>query len=179
MRTLLVFAVFLTACETTWREGTTITSPSGQRLCAKHRVPLVPLNVWQAPTHGDRVWLVHDANHPYYGMAEPYCPNHIPQHVSRVRGDVFQERTTIYYCPLCEKEFWQRQSVPDEKAAVKFITDLGPMWGKGAGHVTKGPYKVALHHGVWTVHCFLDDGRTATVKIAKDDGALVDTVISH
>ena len=177
MRALMLAALLLSACKTTWPEGATVTSPSRQRLCAKHRIPLVARSAWQAPTHGDRIWLVHDAIHPYYGVAEPYCPNHIPQHVAFARGDIFREKTTIYYCPVCEREFWQRQSVPDDKAAVKFITDLGPTWGRGAGHVTTGPYDVSLHKGVWTVRCRLDDGRPATIKIRKWDGALLDTVI--
>lgn len=178
MRALLLIAVLLTACETTYREGATITSASGQRLCAKHHTALVARTMWQPPEHGDRVWLVHDANHPYYSFAEAYCPNHIPQHVVETRQDIFQERITIYFCPLCEKEFWQRQSVPDANAAVKFVTGLGATWGRSVpGHLTKGPYNVSFHQGIWIVHCFLDDGRTARIKIAKKDGALVDAKI--
>src|SRR3954467_10906928 len=101
MRALVLFAVFLAGWQATWKEGATVASSTGQRLCAKHRIPLVSLRAWQAPTHGDRVYLVHDANHPYYGIAEEYCPNHIPQHVSFARGDIFLERTTVYYCLLC------------------------------------------------------------------------------
>src|SRR3954468_1395601 len=148
MRAFLLLALLLTACETTYREGATVTSASGQRLCAKHHIPLLSRTAWQAGTSGGKVWLVHDAIHPYYGVAELYCPNHIPEHVAFARGDIFQEKTIIWYCPLCEREFWQRQSVPDEKAAVKFITDLGPTWGRGAGHVTRAPYRVSLHKGI-------------------------------
>src|ERR1700736_986819 len=38
MRALLVLPLLLVACETTWREGASVTSSSGQRLCAKHRM---------------------------------------------------------------------------------------------------------------------------------------------
>jgi hypothetical protein len=177
MRALFLAALFLTACETTWREGASITSGSGQRLCAKHRVPLVPLRAWQAPTHGDKVYLVHDADHPYYGIAEQYCPNHIPEHVSFSRGDIFQERTTIYYCVLCEKEFRERLRVPDQKAALEFAQYVLPIWG-GGGVATRPPYQVSLRGDVWTISCFLVDGRRATIKISKERGAVLSTVYS-
>jgi hypothetical protein len=165
MRALLLMAVFLTACETTYHEGATITSASGQRLCAKHHVPLVLLHAWQAPTHGDKVYLVHQAGYPYYGIAEEYCPNHIPQHVSLARGDIFQETTIVYYCPLCEKELWDRLRVRDQNAAIKFAQDsLLSM----SDMRTKAPYRVTLQKGVWTVKCSLADGRPATVKIGED-----------
>src|SRR6266542_4448487 len=32
--------------------------------------------------YGDKVYLVHDADDPYYHIAEQYCPNHIPEHVA-------------------------------------------------------------------------------------------------
>jgi hypothetical protein len=165
MRALLVFACLLTACQTTWREGAAITSPSGQRLCAKHRIPLVPLRAWQASTHSDRVILVHDAGHPYYGEAAEYCPNHIPEHISFSRGGIFQERTTVYYCRLCEKEFRERLRVPDEKAAIKVAQDVLTM---RSGSKTKGPYHVTLDRDVWTVKCSLADGRPACITIGKE-----------
>src|SRR5713101_4080825 len=106
MRTLLVFVVFLAACQTTWREGASITSSSGQRLCAKHRIPLVALRAYQAPS--DRVILVHEASRPYYGVAGQYCPNHIPEYVSLSPAGILHEPTTVFYCPLCEKEMLER-----------------------------------------------------------------------
>jgi hypothetical protein len=165
MRALLVFAVLLTACETTWREGASITSASGQRLCAKHRVALVALRAWQAPTHGDKVYLVHEAGHPYYGIAEQYCPNHIPEHVAFRRQGIFQERTTVYYCPLCEKDLWDQLRVPTQKAAIEFAKYV--LWIRSDA-ATKGPYQVTFDKKAWTVKCLLTDGRPASIKIGED-----------
>jgi hypothetical protein len=175
MRALFLTAVFLTACETTWREGASVTAASGERLCAKHRIALVPIRLYQARSGpNDPVVLVHDADHPYYGIAEQYCPNHLPEHVSFSRGDIFQERTTIYYCPLCEKEFRERLRVPDQKAALEFAQYVLPIWG-GGGVATKPPYQVSLRGDIWTVSCFLVDGRKATIKISKERGAVLST----
>lgn len=165
MRAALLLALLLTACETTWPEGAIITSSSGQRLCAKHHVPLVAVHAWQAPTHGKYVYLVHQAAYPYYGVAEQYCPNHIPQDVVFHRQGIFQERTTVYYCPLCEKEFWDRLRIRNEKAAIEFAQYMLSI----SSHTrAKAPYQVAFQNGVWTVKCLLADGRPATVKIGED-----------
>jgi hypothetical protein len=165
MRTLLVFALLFTACQTKWQEGASITSASGQRLCAKHRVPLLPLHAWRAPTHGDHIYLVHQASYPYYGVAEQYCPNHIPQHVSFRRGGIFQEKTTVYYCPTCEKDFWERLRVRDEKSAIEYAKYA--LWIRSDTR-TQAPYQVSFEKGVWTVKCSLADGRPASIKIGDD-----------
>jgi hypothetical protein len=165
MRSLCLIALFFTACETTYKEGATITSASGQRLCAKHQIPLVALHAFQAPTHGDKIYLVHQAGYPYYGIAEQYCPNHIPQHVSTSRGWILTEPTTIYYCPLCEKELWDRLRIRDQQAAIEFAQYV--LWISSDTR-TKAPYQVSFQKGVWTVKCFLVDGRPATAKIGED-----------
>jgi hypothetical protein len=174
MRALLVLPLLLAACETTWKEGASITSGSGQRLCAKHRTPLVALHAWEAGPHGGYVYLVHDADHPYYGVAEQYCPNHIPEHISFARGGIFQQRTTVYYCPACEKEFRERLRVPDEKHALEFAQYVLPIWG-GGGVATTPPYQIGLHGDIWTVSCFLADGRKATIKFSKEKGSVIST----
>jgi hypothetical protein len=170
--TLMLSALFLGGCRTTWPEGATIMSPSGERLCAKHRVPLVRIRSYQAPRYP--VVLVHEASRPYYGVVGQYYPNHIPEHVSLRPGWILTEPTTIAYCPLCEKQFLEELRVPDEKAAIEFAKDALPIWG-GGGVATKGPYEVSLHNGIWRVSCFLVDGRRATIKIGKETGRVLDT----
>ena len=165
MRYLLLIAAFLTACETTYQEGATIKSASGQTLCAKHHIPLVSLHAWQAPTHGDKIYLVHQAGYPYYYLAEEHCPNHIPQHVAFHRGGIFQEKTTVHYCSLCEKEFWEQLRIRDEKAAIDFAQYV--LWIRSDSH-TKAPYQVTFKKGIWTVKCSLVDRRPASIKIGED-----------
>jgi hypothetical protein len=174
MRALVLVALLITACETTWPEGASITSSSGQRLCAKHRIPLVTIRAYQAPTHGDKVYLVHDASRPYYGIAEQYCPNHIPEHVALRPAWILREPATIAYCPLCEKEFLERLRVPDQKKALEFAQYVLPIWG-GGGVATKPPYQIGLDGDVWTVSCFLVDGREATIKFSKEKGSVIST----
>src|SRR5437764_320633 len=106
MRTLLLLTLLLVGCQTSWREGASVTSPSGQRLCAKHRVPLITIRAYQAPSGpSDPVVLVHEAGRPYYNIVGQYCPNHISEHVSLDPAWILREPTAIAYCPLCEKEF--------------------------------------------------------------------------
>jgi len=170
--TLMLSALFLVGCRTTWPEGATTVSPSGQRLCAKHRIPLMKIRAYQAPRYP--VVLVHEASRLYYGVVGQYYPNHIPEHVSLRRAWILTEPTTIEYCPLCEKQFLEELRVPDEKAAIEFAKYALPIWG-GGGVATKGPYQVALNNGIWTVTCFLVDGRRATIKISKERGSVEST----
>jgi hypothetical protein len=178
MRPLLLSALLFFGCRTTWPEGATVTSASGQRLCAKHRIPLVTIRAYQAPTRGDKVYLVHDADHPYYHIVEQYCPNHIPEHVALHPASILREPTTIAYCPLCEKEFHERLRVPDQKSAVEFAQYVLPIWG-GGGVATKPPYEITLKGNVWTVSCSLVDGRAATIKIGKETGRVLSTNYIH
>jgi hypothetical protein len=174
MRALLVLPLLLVACETTWEEGVTITSASGQRLCAKHHVPLVAVHAYEAKNPPGYVVLVHEGTRPYYGVAEQYCPNHIPEHVSLVRAGIMRVPTTVYYCPLCEKEMLARLRVPDQKAALEFAHYVLPIWG-GGGVPTKPPYQISLRGDVWTVSCFLANGRKAAVKFSKEKGSVIST----
>ena len=171
MRALLLTALLISGCQTTWHEGASVTSASGQRLCAKHRVPLITIRAYQAPTTGGQVWFVHDANRWYYNIVGIYYPNHIPEHVSLRPASIAREPTTISYCPLCEREFLDALRVPDEAAAIKYAKAALPNYG-GGGVPTKGPYHVSFEKGLWTVRCYLQDGRRALIKISKDDGTV-------
>jgi hypothetical protein len=174
MRPLLALALLLSACETTWQEGASITSSSGQRLCAKHRVPLLTIRVYEYLDKPGFVTLVHDASHPYGGIAAEYCPNIIPEHVVKHPLGRMRKPTTVAYCPLCEKEFHERLRVPNEKAALEFAQYVLPIWG-GGGVATRQPYQISLRGDVWTVSCFLVDGRKATIKFSKEQGNVIST----
>ena len=174
MRAVLLLALLLIGCRATYEEGATTTSPIGERLCAKHQVALVSIRAYQAPTHGDRVYFVHEANRWYYNIVGQYYPNHIPEHVSLSPASFLREPTTVAYCPLCEKEFLNALRVPDEAAAIKYAKDALPYFG-GGGVPTKEPYQVSLHGDVWTVMCPMKDGRKATIKISKEQGSAIST----
>jgi hypothetical protein len=100
-----------------------------------------------------------------YYLAEEHCPNHIPQNVSLRRGWILTERTTIYYCPPCEKEFWDELRIRDKKAAIDLADYV--LW-LGAHAQSKAPYDVTFKKGVWTVKCLLAGGRPASVEIGED-----------
>ena len=85
---------------------------------------------------------------------------------------ILRHPITITYCPLCEKEFRDFLRVPDQRAAIKYVKDAGPIWVPGRGWA-KGPYEATLRDAVWTVRCFTEDGRHLTVKIAKEQGRLL------
>jgi len=167
----MLSAVCLVGCRTTWREEETITSPTGQRLCAKHKVPLIAVRGFEPP----RGVFTHDnMNRPFYNIVGEHSPNHIPDYQTTRRSDLQRVPVTIRYCPLCEQELVDGLRVSDEKVAIKFAEYALPIYG-GGGHATKGPYQVSLHNGIWTVTCFLVDGRHAMIKISKERGSVETT----
>ena len=94
-----------------------VTSPSGQKLCAAHSVPLVTQHGY---TRDDsRVVLIH-----YHGKSyiADYCnPNHIEatQFLHRRRG--YAKRALVTYCPFCEAAFQKHwNSLDREQPASKW-----------------------------------------------------------
>ncbi|MEY2545104.1 MAG: hypothetical protein QOG48_221 [Verrucomicrobiota bacterium] len=178
MRAILL-ALLLVGYRATLLNGAAISLAAGQPVCAKHRIPLAAIRAYRAPTHSNRIYLVHDADHPYYSRAQEQCPNHIPQSVSLRPAGLLREATTLQYCPTCEKEFWELLSVPDEKSAIKYVTEFpGKLGRRDTMQAPKGPFHVSLRNGVWVVRCLLD-GKPLTMKMRKKDGALLDTSWSN
>src|SRR5947207_9460470 len=115
MRALLVLPLLLAACETTWKEGAAITSASGQRLCAKHHVPLVTAHGYESA-----VAFTHDnMDRPFYNIVGASCPNRIPDYQTIRRSKLMRVPSIITYCPLCEKELEDGLRVGDGAAATK------------------------------------------------------------
>jgi len=173
MRHELLAALLLTGCQTTWPQHATIISPSGQRLCAKHRVPLVTVRAFRAPTHGNEVYLVHDAGRPNYGIAGQYFPNHYPEGVSPRPGWILTEPTTIQYCTLCESGFLNALRVPDEAGAIELADDYVFQLRGWTTQPDSSPHRVTLKDGIWTVVCSLPHGQLAVVRISKEEGSIV------
>ena len=165
MRHTLIAAVLLTGCQATWPYQARVLSPSGQQLCAKHRVPLVTARAFQAPTHGDMVHLVHDGRLKY-GIFDYNFPNHYPQGASPHRWWILTEPTTVKYCKLCESEFSDALRIKDEAEAI-----LWADWEVGfRGWTTVeniGPHRVTFEHETWTVICSLPDGGMAVIRIKE------------
>jgi hypothetical protein len=168
MRALLVLPLLLAACETTWREGASITSSSGQRLCAKHQVPLVTAHGYEAP---QGVFTHDNMDRPFYNIVGASSPNRIPDYQTIRRSKLMRVPSVITYCPLCEKELENSLRVRDEAAATKFAAYALPIYG-GGGVATQAPYHVSFRGGIWTVTCLLADGRTATIKISGEGRVL-------
>jgi hypothetical protein len=135
---------------------------------------LVTIRVYEYLDKPGFVTLVHDASHPYGGIAAEYCPNIIPENVVKHPFGRMRKPTTVAYCPLCEREFHERLRVPNEKAALEFAQYVLPIWG-GGGVATRPPYRISLRGDVWTVSCFLVDGREATIKFSKEQGSVIST----
>jgi hypothetical protein len=171
MRALLLVALALTACQTTWREGAITVSASGRRDCAKHHIPLITIPAYTAPSG----WPVHEERRPYYNIVGQRCPNHMPEDVAALPTAVLHVPTTVTFCPLCENDLNEGLRVLDQKAAVSFAAYALPIYG-GSGVVTAPPYQVSLRKGIWTVSCRLVDGRSAVIKISKEKGSVISTV---
>jgi hypothetical protein len=168
----LLIAAMLIGCQTWDINHTVDVSPSGQKLCAKHHVPLVSIRVYSTPVYRDRVILWDDNSLLYHGIALSKVPNPIPVDVSLHPTGILRRPITVSYCPLCQKEYRDFLRVPDQHAAVKYVSDALPMWTPAKG-VATGPYQTSLRDGVWTVSCFTTDGYQLTVTIAKEEGRLL------
>ena len=78
-------------------EYTTI-SPSGQRLCILHKIPLITVDGFCVPEG-----TIVDPTHEYMVFA-PSFPNHIPVTCSLESNEWNNVPTKITYCPQCEQE---------------------------------------------------------------------------
>src|SRR5438270_107916 len=58
--------------------------------------------------------------------------------------------------------------------ATVMLTACSTSWREGAV-ATKPPYHVSFRGGIWTVRCLLADGRTATIKISREEGRVLST----
>jgi hypothetical protein len=171
MRTLVLAIVMLTACSTSWREGAVVTSSTGQRLCARHQIPLITVHGYEAP---QGVFTHDNMDRPFYNTIGENSPNRIPDYQTIRRSKLQCVPSVITYCPLCEKELEDGLRVQDEAAATKFATYALPIYG-GGGVATKLPYHLRFRGGIWTVTCSLADGRTATIKISREEGRVLST----
>ncbi len=171
MRALFLAVILLAGCETTWREGASVTSANGQRLCAKHHIPLVTAHGYEAP---QGVFTHDNMDRPFYNIVGESSPNRIPDYQTIRRSKLQCVPSIIRYCPLCEKELEDGLRVRDEAAATKFATYALPIYG-GGGVATQPPYHVSFRGGIWTVTCLLADGRTATIKISGEEGRVLST----
>jgi hypothetical protein len=175
MRTLVLSAAMLTACSTSWREGAVVTSSTGRRLCAKHHAPLITAHGYEPP----QGMFTHDnMDRPFYNIVGESSPNRIPDYQTLRRSKLQCVPTAVAYCPLCERELEDGLRVRDEAAATKFAAYALPIYG-GGGVATKPPYHVSFRGGTWTVTCLLVDGRTATIKISREEGRVLSTHYSR
>ncbi|HWY51651.1 MAG TPA: hypothetical protein VNW72_09225 [Chthoniobacterales bacterium] len=175
MRALVLSAVMLAACSTLWRQAAVATSSTGQRLCAKHHVPLITARGYEPP---QGVFTHDNMDRPFYNIVGESSPNRIPDYQTLRRSKLQCVPSVIAYCPLCEKELEDRLRVQDEAAARKFAAYALPIYG-GGGVATKPPYQVSFRGGTWTVTCSLADGRTATIKISREEGRVLSTHYSR
>lgn len=169
MRTLVLATVLLTACTTSWPEGAVVTSSTGRRFCAKHHIPLDTAHGYEPPKS---VFTHDNMNRPFYNIVGESCPNRIPDYQTIRRSKIQCVPSVITYCSMCEKELEDGLRVQDQAAATKFATYALPSHG-GGGAVTQPPYRVSSRGGIWTVTCWLADGRAATIRISREEGRVL------
>jgi len=98
-----LFALLLSGCCTPWRGAPTIVSSSGQRLCARHRIPLITVRGFVPPP---KTYLVLEPKglRKLCQLSECY-PNGVRgPYRSLWPTSICVERAPITYCPLCEAE---------------------------------------------------------------------------
>jgi len=175
MRALLVSALLLASCQTSWREGASVTAPSGQRLCAKHHIPLITARGYEPPVS---LFAHENDNRPFYNIVGQHSPNCIRDYQTLYRTKLQRMPAVITYCSSCEKELRDGLRVPDQAAAIKFAAYALPIYG-GAGVSTQPPYHISFRDGIWTVTCSLVNGRIGTIKISKEEGRVISTHYSR
>lgn len=88
----------LAGCATAWRGATTITTPSGQQLCALHRTPLATERAY-APEPGYCSGLLSED---YVRIIERF-PNPWPSDAKRRYSSGWSSHPiTVRYCERCE-----------------------------------------------------------------------------
>ena len=92
-----------------WRGAPTTVAASGQRLCAKHRIPLVTANGYM-----DYASCITPTTET--AAVRACSPNAIPLEFSLRRTRYYRILSKVTYCPRCEAEL---------KAQVQFRRQLG------------------------------------------------------
>src|SRR6266446_3565536 len=88
-----------------------VTAPTGQKLCARHHIPLVIVHGYQRC--GSEIVLYH-----FHGQSNimDYCnPNHIDPHQSLVRTKTYCKPSLVTYCTLCEAAWQKHWNSPDRE----------------------------------------------------------------
>ena len=97
-----------------------VTSPTGQKLCARHRVPLVTVRGYAH--RGEDVILYHWAgmNH----TVDACNPNRIDPDCSLRPTKRNSHRWTFSYCPDCERAWQKHWNSPDKERDATFWEKL-------------------------------------------------------
>src|SRR5438128_10781643 len=87
-----------------------VTSATGQKLCARHHIPLVTV-------HGyDRCGATVLYHFHGQSLVMDYCnPNHIDPHQSLVRTKTYCKPTLVSYCTQCEATWQKHWASPDRE----------------------------------------------------------------
>jgi hypothetical protein len=88
-------------------EHPTITSSTGQTICARHHIPLITLAGWQE----NRAVIYHSLY--MQAVVETCNPNFIMPNESLHRSTRYSIPTRVSYCPLCEKAVSANRARPD------------------------------------------------------------------
>jgi hypothetical protein len=99
-------------------QNPTITSSAGQKLCARHRVPLITVAGWL-----ENRAAFHDALY-MQAVVEECNPNSILPSDSLQRTRRYSIPTKISYCLLCEKAVSENRARPDATRPPSWWTEL-------------------------------------------------------
>jgi hypothetical protein len=100
---LLVLSLTITGCCSYWREHPTVTAASGQKLCARHKTPLLTVHGYGTRNYAAarEVSLIHT-----FGpqLEREQCnPNYIPRDQALKRSRDYPISIPVTYCRECEK----------------------------------------------------------------------------
>ena len=97
----ILFSLFvLTGCCTPWHGPAVVTTPTGSRICAKHRIPLVTVDGYQIHTEPNECI---DPDSDKVEHVKLCYPNAIPWYESLTSFNGHGDPAKITYCPLCER----------------------------------------------------------------------------
>jgi len=84
-------------------EHPVVASASGQKLCARHHIPLVTTRGYTLCEDETVIFHFHGKSN----IMDNCNPNHIDPHYSLVRTKRYCKRASVTYCPACEGA-WQK-----------------------------------------------------------------------
>jgi|ERR1700730_579177 len=104
----IISAIAIAGCCSYLREHPVVISATGQKLCARHRIPLLTVHGYGVTDYAQgserTLTLIHTFGPQF--EREQCNPNYIPRNQSLKRSKDYPIPILVTYCPKCEDATW-------------------------------------------------------------------------